>query len=140
MTTLLLTNRLKINHDRIAKNIFNCYVFLIAFVAVLAVLGKCSHQDIPDVAYKARALFPIIKQDTSYDVRQLSRNIVTGILDTTKPKPKVILNHYKLEGSDTLFQMLWLQVQSPADVTPRSLQKLRDWLQSSIKIDSTNGK
>jgi hypothetical protein len=163
LTTLLLTNRLKINHDRIAKNIFNCYVFLIAFVAVLAVLGKCNHQDIPDVVYKARAFNAPIVYDTIrgkstngnkyVDVRAgnsnwINRTIyfkdgtISGFyfLDTTKPKQKVIYNHWKLEGNDTLFQMLWLQVQSPADVTPRNLQKLRDWLQSSIKIDSTNGK
>jgi hypothetical protein len=64
MTTLLLTNRFKINHDRIAKNIFNGYVFLIAFVAVLAVLGKCNHQDIPDVVYKARSFLPITSDTT----------------------------------------------------------------------------
>lgn len=120
MTTLLLTNRLKF------WKIFPYPVNLVLCIYMLLMSGlfltKCDfakdQKDIPDVVYKARAFLPITS-------------------DTTKPKPRVIYNHYKLEGSDTLFQMLWLQVQSPADVTPRNLQKLRDWLQSSIKIDST---
>ncbi len=61
--------------------------------------------------------------------------------DTTKPKSipqqKIVYNHYKLEGSDTLFQLLWLQCSSPADVTPRNLQKLQSWLQTNIRQDTT---
>ncbi len=59
--------------------------------------------------------------------------------DTTKPKTqqKITVNRYVLIGNDTLFQVLWLQCTSPADVTPRNLQKLQSWLQQNIRQDTT---
>ncbi len=54
--------------------------------------------------------------------------------DTTKPKK--VTNRYVLVGSDTLFQILFTQIQSPSDVTPRQLNTLRQWLQT-IRVDTS---
>lgn len=58
--------------------------------------------------------------------------------DTTKPqvkeKPPI---RYTLSGSDTLFQVLWLQINSPTDVTPRNLEVLKNWVQRSLRQDTT---
>src|SRR5690349_14828234 len=56
--------------------------------------------------------------------------------DTTKPKPKPTINRYTLSGSDTMFQVLFNQIYSPLDVTPRNLEKLKDWLNKSVKQDT----
>ena len=63
------------------------------------------------------------------------------LVDTTKPQTKVkpiITNKYVLSGSDTLFNLLWMQIQSPIDVTPRQLNSLKEWMQKGLRQDTTN--
>ncbi len=62
-----------------------------------------------------------------------------GLVDTTKkpiPQQKIVYHNYELKGSDTLFSILLSQVQSPQDVTPRQLNLLIKWLQTSIRQDT----
>jgi len=62
--------------------------------------------------------------------------------DTTK-KPsvplqtKIVSHAYSLAGSDTLFNLLWIQINSPMDVTPRQLNDLKNWVQKNLKQDTT---
>lgn len=64
------------------------------------------------------------------------------ISDTTKPqiKPKPIANKYVLTGNDTMFQLLFNQIYSPEDVTPRNTAKLKEWLSKNVRQDTTNVK
>ncbi len=60
--------------------------------------------------------------------------------DTTKPKAipqQKIVNRYKLVGTDTMFQILWMQILLPEDVTPRQNKMLQGWLQRGIIPDTT---
>ena len=65
-----------------------------------------------------------------------------NIADTSKPqiKPKIIRTTYVLSGSDTLFNILWMQVVSPGDVTPNNRLKIQEWIQKSLKTDTTQSK
>ncbi len=58
----------------------------------------------------------------------------------TQVKPKVVYHDYELKGSDTLFFLLLRQCNSPLDVTPRELNKIQTWLQTSIRQDTTTAK
>ena len=62
-----------------------------------------------------------------------------NVVDTTKPQVQMKpINHsYSLAGSDTLFNLLWLQLNSPPDVTPRQLNTLKEWIQTNLKQDTT---
>lgn len=86
--------------------------------------SKIQDQDIPDVAYKARAFNGFFVGDT-----------------TKKPPPpqmkvKPVISRYTLSGSDTLFNILYLQIVSPLDVTPRNLNTLKEWVQKNLKPDT----
>ena len=63
--------------------------------------------------------------------------------DTTKKPPlqqKIVNHSYSLSGSDTLFNLLWLQLNSPIDITPRQLDNLKTWMQKNLKADTTHSK
>ena len=137
MTTLLLTNRF--------EKFRLYYALALVFVGTASwfyLIGKtgCNvqkNQDIPDVAYKARAGGGYFMEEP----KGKSFYIITSNGDTTfpipKPQIKVKYNHYLLNGNDTLFRLLFLQVESPLDITPRNLQILKNWLNTNIKIDSS---
>jgi hypothetical protein len=128
MSTPLLTNRFKPILKKLNDSV-EVIMMTLAFVIILvAFLKSCNQkikdEDIPDVAYKARALGGF------------------NVMDTTKkpnpsPQMKITNHNYSLVGSDTLFNILWLQINSPIDVTPRQLNALKDWMQRGLKQDTT---
>jgi hypothetical protein len=85
------------------------------------------------------ATFILLKFEScghEFDVTTSAR-MGTGLMSNDTTKPKSVNHHWTLTGSDTLFQLLWIQINSPIDVTPRQTEQIKQWLQSSIKQDST---
>ena len=82
------------------------------------------------------------ESDSQFDVTTSARAYSPiALVDTTKPsqiRVKPVVTHYTLSGSDTLFNLLWIQINSPLDVTPRQLNTLKDWVQRGLKQDTTN--
>ena len=123
--TLSLTNRLAV---------VACYV--LAFVCFSLFLFKsCARQkDEP------------IYTDNGFDFRTAARMLGATFhveQDTTKKPPlqqKIVNHSYSLSGSDTLFNLLWLQLNSPIDITPRQLDNLKTWMQKNLKADTTHSK
>lgn len=115
-------------------------IILVSFFAVILfnnchnVASNKEHKFDPQTAARASGEYGTYTfYDTTYTTYTAPSKI---LIDTTKPQPKVINHKYKLQGSDTLFQLLWNYVQSPIDVTPRNLEYLKQWIQSGIKQDT----
>lgn len=71
-----------------------------------------------------------------FDPTTAARMYIPLASDTTKkPQPKLI-NHYTLSGNDTLFNLLWMQITSPGDVTPNQKTKLQNWISKDLKQDT----
>jgi len=137
--------------------------YLLMFLIGLFVFTKCQNDSEFRVEHSARMpSWGFNSGDTTYgeskdskwmDVKYtgsdwvsrtiyFKNGIVVGVnfQDTTKPKPKVINHNYSLVGTDTLFNILWLQINSPADVTPRQTNTIKEWIQKNLKPDTTHQK
>lgn len=131
-----------LNFEDILKYLGIAFLFLAAIIITSVSANSCNSkiqdQDIPDVAYKARALGGF---DTGWRKAKSSEYLIhadTTKLPNSQMKTKTVITHYTLSGSDTLFNLLWMQINSPIDITPRQLNALKDWMQRSLKADSTN--
>src|SRR5690242_12079854 len=62
--------------------------------------------------------------NNGFDFKTSARMYSQISIDTTNPQVKVtprITNKYVLSGNDTMFNLLWGQLNSPIDITPRQL-------------------
>lgn len=109
-----------------SNKIKSFFFYLFMGIIGLFIWSKCNDkikdQDVPDVAYRARAFIPI---------------------DTTKPKKQdtqfktnPVYHKFNLQGSDTSFRFLIFALQRPRDVTQNQLDALLQWVQS-VKPDTT---
>lgn len=122
MSSLLLTKLKKqYPYEPLRSSLF---WLLVIFCLGIVYIRSCSNQ-VPNKKYQ-------------FNPETAARAINPVTIDTTKPTP---INHkYKLQGSDTLFQILWNQITSPLDVTPRQTEVLKQWLQAGIKQDTISKK
>lgn len=108
---------------------FGYFLLIILSVIVFFQIKSCSEENTSHARFDpttAARMFPALSN-----------------IDTTKPQIKtkpIISTHYTLSGSDTLFNWLWIQINSPMDVTPRQLNSLKEWVQRNLKQDTLTNK
>jgi hypothetical protein len=99
------------------KPLLHVLAFLIG---TMLLLRACSNQ--PRFDFRTGARMPVL----------------INVVDTTHLP---VINKYRLEGSDTLFNMLIFTLQNPRDITPNQLDGLLKWISSSTKpVDTAHKK